>query len=224
MMEAQKISFQAAWQSSVVFFVDERLEQEIENEVERLVDSAPTEETRISSAIDLAQWLAQKSDALDVALKDLELSEEKFKRIISLLRKLGRIPGEFDSEWQVNRIKANIRSDPQFAIVVAELLFDGKRSKELQQYVPRYYLGSLDYRNIQTISQTATRKRYLRLLIGKYARRKVYVVEERIKQTLIDIQTKYGLVSLADVPDLLSGILISRFRILMTPSPCANIG
>ena len=40
MMEARKISFQEAWDSSVVFLVDEELEQEIEAKVEALLETA----------------------------------------------------------------------------------------------------------------------------------------------------------------------------------------
>jgi len=38
--KAHKISFQEAWDSSVVFFVDEELEQEIEANVESLLETA----------------------------------------------------------------------------------------------------------------------------------------------------------------------------------------
>ena len=89
MIEAHKISFQEAWDSSIVFFVDEGLEQEIEAKVEALLETAENHrisETAEINVADIADFLGQKDNALDVILKDIGLSEEKFKRIISLLR------------------------------------------------------------------------------------------------------------------------------------------
>jgi len=129
MIEARRISFQEAWDSSVVFFVDEELEREIEAKVEALLETA--ENHRVSemaeiNVLDIAHFLGQKYNALDVILKDVGLSEEKFKRIISLLRKLGRIPGGFTSEWGMGRIKNKVARESDFARMVAGLLVDGR--------------------------------------------------------------------------------------------------
>lgn len=40
MTKAHKISFQEAWDSSTVFFVDEELEREIDTKVETLLETA----------------------------------------------------------------------------------------------------------------------------------------------------------------------------------------
>ncbi len=195
MMEARKISFQEAWDSSVVFLVDEELEQEIEVKVEALLETA--QDHRISEAAeinvaDIADFLGQKDNALDVILKDVGLSEEKFMRIISLLRKLRRIPGDFDREWDMNKIKSKIACERDFARMVAELLVDGKRDKVLQQYVPRYYLDMLNYREIKGSSQAARRIHYKGSLIGTYGGRKGYRVEERIREKLAEIEVRHG--------------------------------
>jgi hypothetical protein len=195
MMKARKISFQEAWDSSVVFFVDEELEREIEAKVEALLktaENARVSETAEINVDDIASFLAQKDNALDVILKDIGLSEEKFKRIISLLRKLGRIPGDFDSEWSTSRIKNKIASEPSFAHMIAALLVDGKRDKELEQHIPRYYLDMLNYREIRVSSQAARRVRYKEALIGAYGAQKGRKVEDRIREKLEEIKDKHG--------------------------------
>jgi hypothetical protein len=135
--EARKITFEEAWESSIFFFVDNELEQEI-----------------------------------DAVLKDIELSEEKFLRIVSLLRRLGRIPGGFDREWNISKIKAKIAYEPDFALMIAELLVNGRKDEELALYIPRYYLDALNYGEIKGSSQAARRIRYKRALIGTYGGRK----------------------------------------------------
>jgi hypothetical protein len=126
-IEAQKVSFDEAWNSTSIFFVDEELENEIDHAVDSLLDIA--EDVRISegATIDIntiTDLLSQKTNSLDVVLKDIELSEEKFMRIVTLLRKLGRIPGGFDvdnAEWSLKKIKNFIMSDADLAKLIASL-------------------------------------------------------------------------------------------------------
>jgi len=195
MIEARKISFREAWDSSIVFFVDEELEREIEAKVEALLKTAENRRVSETAKInvgDMAAFLAQKDNALDVILKDIGLSEEKFKRIISLLRKLGRIPGDFNSEWSMDRIKSKITRERVFARMVAELLVDGKRDEQLRQHIPRYYLDMLNYHEIKGSSQAARRIRYKQSLTGTYGGRKGHRVEDKIREKLEDIKGKHG--------------------------------
>jgi len=194
--EARKLSFQEAWDSSVVFFVDEQLEQEIETQVQALLATASdprVSETATITVESIAGFLAQKQDALNVILKDIELSEEKFMRIVSLLRKMGRIPGGFEKEWDINKVKAKITQEQEFARLIAKLVVDGKRDQELQQYIPRYYLDTLNCREIKGSSEAARRIHYKRLLIGTYGARKGYYVEERVRQKLSEIDAALGI-------------------------------
>ncbi len=94
--EARKISFQEAWDTTTIFFVDEELEAEIDNEVEALLQVAQDTRVAEGSPVDadsIAAFLQENDLSLDVILRDIELSEEKFMRMISLLRKLGHIQG-----------------------------------------------------------------------------------------------------------------------------------
>lgn len=195
MIEARKITFDEAWNSSVVFLVDERLEREIDSQVEALLVTAQNH--RVSEAADInvpdiTNFLIHKDNALDVILRDIGLSDEKFMRIISLLRKLGRIPGDFHREWGMDQIKSKIMRDQAFAEMVAGLLVDGQRDAELRKYIPRYYLEMLNYREIKGSSEAARRTRYKKALIGTYGALKGQRVEERIRGELEEIGRKHG--------------------------------
>jgi hypothetical protein len=194
-IEAHKLSFQEVWNTSAIFFVDEDLEQEIEAEVESLLATAQnhrvSETAEINSA-DIADFISQGKNALDVVLKDIGLSEEKFMRIVSLLRKLRRIPDDLDREWSMTKIKSRLAQDQEFARLIAELLIDGKRDGDLALYIPRYYLDMLNYREIKGSSQAARRVRYKNSLIGTYGARKGAKVEAQIQKRLDEISDKYG--------------------------------
>ena len=178
-----------------MFFVDEELEREIEAKVEALLETAENHrvsETAEINIADIADFLSQKYNALDVILKDIGLSEEKFKRIISLLRKLGRIPGGFISEWGMPKGKRRIAREPHFARTMAEQLVDGKRDEELGQCIPRYYLDMLNYREITDSLQAARRIRLKKALMGGYGNLKGDKVEEKIQEKLEEIEAEHG--------------------------------
>lgn len=194
MVAARKVSFQEAWDSSTVFYVNEELENEIDQEVERLLTLADDEVVSGNSKVNaqvLASFLGRDTLALDVILREIELSQEKFMRIISLLRKLGRISGGFESEWNFSKISNKVVHEGEFGLLIAGLLVDGKRDGELATYIPRYYLETLNYREIRGGSREARRVRYKRSLIGTYSGRKGYKVEGLIRQRLLDINVPF---------------------------------
>ena len=196
MIEARKISSQEAWDSATVFFVDEMLEDEIDAQVDALMETAGDpriSETATISVGNIAGFMREKDNALNVILKDIVLSEEKFKRVISLLRRTGRIEGSFDQEWGISKIKSQIRNAPNFAETIAKLLVDGKRDTELTKIIPRYYLDTLNYRDIEGASEAARRIRYKNSMIGTYGGRKGHRVEDNIAERLSDIEARHGI-------------------------------
>lgn len=196
MLSKHKLTFQEAWDSATVFFVDDTLEDEIDQQVTSLLQLAGDERVAANIAVDeatIASFLMSAPEALDIVLYDIELSAEKFLRIISLLRKIGEIPGRFESEWSIEHIKTKIAREPDFAHFVAALLVDGKHNTKLATLIPRYYLETLNYREIKGSSAAARRVRYKRSLIGTYGGRKGYKVEEQIRQRLTAVATQYGI-------------------------------
>ncbi len=194
-MKARKLSFQEAWDTSTIFFVDEELENEIDKKVAgllRLSQSSHIAGPKEKSKQDVIAFLTENPDGLDVILRDIGLSNEKFMRIVSLLRKIGRISGKFDSEWSISKIKRRLANTPSFVELVADLLLDGKYDRELSAYIPRYYLDKLIYREIGAIPPALREVRYKEALIGTYGGRKGYKVEARIQEKLEEIKRKHG--------------------------------
>ncbi len=192
---ARKLSFQEAWETILVFFVDEDLEQDIDQEVERLLEIAErygVTGTAALSTSSLAASLREQEEALEFVLREIELSQEKFLRIVSLLRKIGRIPVPLDKEWSMKQVTQRIRRDPDLASLIAHLLMDGCRDSELQPLIPRYYLETLNFREVAASAEIVRRIRYKRALIGTYSGRKGYRVEGHIKRYLTGVQETHG--------------------------------
>jgi len=195
-MPVRKLTFEEAWETSTVFFVDDDLEDEIDKEVANLLDLADSPHLRHAKEPTLngvIAFLQSNPDGLNVVLRDIGLSDEKFKRIISLFRKIDRIPGGFEGEWTITKIKRQLETDSHVLDVVARLLFDGKYDTSLHPYIPRYYLTKLSYREIGAKSHNLRDMRYKDALIGTYGGKKGYYVEGRIKQYLDAIEANYGI-------------------------------
>ncbi len=192
----RKLSFEEAWNSITIFFVDEELEREIDQEVERLLRIAEQYggvEKGVINPDSLAALLQEQEGALEFVLREVELSEEKFLRIISLLRQIGRIPVPLDREWTMDQVTRRIRTDPDFASLISHLLMDGVRDPDLQPVIPRYYLEALNFQEIAASPVAARKARYKRALIGTYGGRKGYRVEARIRGRLEEIRERYGI-------------------------------
>ncbi|MCS6907356.1 MAG: hypothetical protein RML93_05670 [Anaerolineales bacterium] len=190
----RKLTFQEAWDTMTIFFVDEELEDEIDHQAEYYLELA----SRFGSSdgiqfnvADLMAFLKEEPNGLEFILREIELSEEKFLRIVSLLRKIGRIPGGFDVEWSIEKIKRYIRQDATIAAQIAKLLLEGYQDLELSQYIPRYYLETLNLREIFRDSYKARRIRYKRSLIGTYSSRKGHRVEGLVEAKLLSFRDKF---------------------------------
>ena len=191
----RKISFQEAWETTTVFLMDEELERDIEAKVDQLLETARhpcVAEGNTINVEGVRDFLCEENNALDVILKDIGLSEERFMRIITLLRKLDRIPGALDREWDIDSIKRKILREPGFALSVAQVLVDGSDDAELGRHVPRYYLDMLNYRAFKGNTEDARKIRYEGLLIGTRGGKMGHRVECKIRRKLDEIQERYG--------------------------------
>lgn len=195
-MTVKKLNFQEAWDSSTIFFVNEELENEIDEKVAELIhlsQSSHISDLQERTQEDIIAFLHENLDGLKVLLRDIGLSDEKFMRIISLLRKIGHIHGVFDSEWSMSKIKQQLSNDETLVKLVANLLFDGKRDDSLAEYIPRFYLEKLNYRELGAIPRALRKVRYKDSTIGTYGGRKGYKVEATIAKELEKIKSKYGI-------------------------------
>lgn len=208
MATPQKISLDEAWNTTTIFFVDETLEDEIDQRVNEIVEMAQRHgfhEQTVPSSPQLAALLHENPDFLDLVLLEVGFSTEKFQRVVTLLRRLGRIQDAqaawqpewavytVEREWSVETIKNRLRRDADLAQVIATTLLHGKNDPELQRFIPRYYLEMLDLANLFISPPAVRRVRYKRALIGTYSGRKGYYVEQRIASYLDQMRVRYGI-------------------------------
>lgn len=188
--EPRKLSFEEAWESTTEFFVDDSVEEEVDKKIEDIY-TATRGVHKFENIGEFAQFLKDKEGALDSVLADIGLPQERFKRIITLLRREGRIPGGFDQEWGIGRIKI-LPVDNAFAHTIANVLFHGKEDPFLKRYLPKYYREKLNW---EEISDYEGRKLKIKETIYRreYANIRGKKIEEIIGKKLEAIKRKHGI-------------------------------
>lgn len=192
--EPRKLSFSEAWNTTTEFFVDDTVEKEIDQEVTEMTSSIETLTAKSVSLDEFAKFTKENPASLDIALADITLSQEKFKRIVTLLRRKGMVSGGFDTEWSPKKIMKKIQEDTDFANQITSILYCGKDDPLLVKHLPKYYREKLNWRQI---GPESAEKRILKLKESiyskKYANIKGGKIEQIIGKQLEAIKKRHGM-------------------------------
>ena len=134
------ISIETFIKTATMFYIDEDLEKEFDDMVEKEVQEIRTELLGITTEEGLQRYIREKPESLDRITSVLNISEEKFKRIITMLRiKKGFVP---TSEWSMNTLRTQMIESADWMSMVSRLLMYGKTLKEYQELIPEFYLSN----------------------------------------------------------------------------------
>lgn len=166
---------------------------------------------------DILHFLLNETEALERILGILHVSEEKFLRIISLIR---RLQGTYDKEWSINRIEKEIRmdsGDTPFAYRIVDILLNGYQDPILIAHLPQVYRERL---KLTTLNEYTTDEELIFRLKDKYKAKynsmKGYAIEEIIRHEIEQTGQTYtkGKTALVDttvdwmIPDLINPQII----------------
>jgi len=153
-------------------------------EFEQAADQSPVE--------NLAGLLKANRDFLGVVLSIINLSQEKFLRILSADR---FAQADYGNEWSIDRIHAKLRTESGFAQHIAQLFLDGRNSPLLAERVASFYLEQLSlptkWHEI-ILDPQLVRKAIRQKLAGEYNDGKGDAIELAIRQQLDAVCDKYG--------------------------------
>lgn len=124
--------------SATMFYIDADLEKEYADSVAASVEVLQTRLLGISTADGLKKYIREDSQSLDRTTSLLNISEEKFKRIITMLRIQKRHTPT--SEWSLPKVREQMITIPSFMDEVCELLMRGATLDKYKELIPAYYL------------------------------------------------------------------------------------
>lgn len=134
----KKVEYEEYVKSTGMFFVNEEFEAGIKREVQLSVDTLCQKMKGIFTDGGLEEYIKTDDDSLDNLISVMNISSEKFKRVITMLRleKGHQITGE----WDLGKIRTMMISRPQFMTEVCDLLRTGSKNEKYQSLIPPFYL------------------------------------------------------------------------------------
>jgi hypothetical protein len=187
-----KISFEE-WKNSMSFMIDDEFDNNFLHSIEPLTQFIVNNCNQFSNYQQLSEFLCVDSDFLAIdKLKAfvslIGLSEERLKRVVSLVR--FRYNNEdFKTEWDVKRISKTLQTDDSFKELLIEFFIGGRNSR-IGTEIPLYYMRNFKLTNPEFISDLINFKYVERILNdneiqGKYSN-EVGAHVERIIQSRLE--------------------------------------
>ena len=148
-----KISFQE-WKNSMSFMIDDDFDNNFLLSIEPLTKYINSNCNRFSSLEDLSIFLTEEDNfspvvKLKAFISLIGLSEERLKRVVSLLRY--RFNGEeFKTEWDVKKISRTIKNDVEFRVLLIDFFINGRNSR-IGAEIPLYYMRNFKLNEVDFI-------------------------------------------------------------------------
>lgn len=131
------ITYEELIKTITMFWIDNALEESINSEVEKFVTEIETKLTKIDTKEGLRDYIRSDKAALGNILGLMEVSEEKFKRIISMMRRERKYV--FSTEWSLDKTRSVLIDQESFMDDICELLMNGANSDRFKRKIPDFY-------------------------------------------------------------------------------------
>lgn len=122
------------------FFVYPEVSERLIHEINLRVNSLKDSMQYINTKQGLIDYITRDKESLDNIIMILNVSEEYFKRIITMIR--ARHGLEVTNEWSLNQTRSYFINNPWFRDELSNLLLNGAEDKELAKLIPMYNLRS----------------------------------------------------------------------------------
>lgn len=124
--------------STTMFYIDDALEKEFDDAVENDVSEIKSELLSITTKEGLRHYIRTNPESLDRITSVLNISEEKFKRIVTMLRvNKGYMP---TGEWTLSSLRNQMIASVEWMDEICNLLQFGARMETYQKLIPGFYL------------------------------------------------------------------------------------
>lgn len=155
--------------TTTMFYIDDELEKQFDEDVERDVKEIKSELLGITTDEGLKNYIRSNPKSLDRITSIMNISEEKFKRIITMLRiEKGYMP---TGEWTLAGLRGQMLDSVEWMDDVCNLLQSGARLEAYQRLIPGFYLTnfSIDANTMGRIANDDDIRRLVRQgYEGKY--------------------------------------------------------
>lgn len=169
-VKARKMTYDELFNSTTMFYMNPDYEAEIEKAVQAKTAEISVGLHTISDKDSLKQYIIDHKDSLDNLTSVAEISVERFKRMVSMIRKdRGFV---FQTEWGLSKIRTAMMDSPAMMESILNLIWDGKNDEKMQACIPAFYLENMamDENTLNKLKDENTVRQLVKKgLEGKYS-------------------------------------------------------
>lgn len=162
-MMPEKLKFEELLSSTTMFFVDNEIERNYVDRIELIVADLKKKLSQVNNKEGLKNYIREDKKALENLLCLLNISTEKFKRIITLLRLNKKY--SMSTEWSLSKTRNYMVENEAFLNEVTELILDGANNPKFHSIIPKFYLDNFKI-DIDVISRLSNKDDLIRLVKG----------------------------------------------------------
>lgn len=192
--KAKKLSYEEMFNSTTMFYINESCEESIKKIIDDQTADILVGLKTITSKETLKQYIISHKDSLNRLTSVAEISEERFKRMVSMIRKdRGFV---FATEWGLGKIRSAMMENPAMMESVLNLIWDGKHDSKMQECIPAFYLENMTMDNstlAKIKDESSVRQLVKRGLEGTYSNMIGDAILSDIERELKRVCAKYGL-------------------------------
>jgi hypothetical protein len=160
----EKLKYEKVISTTTMFVVSEHLEQTYSNKINQQTKELNANLSEINSSSGLRKYISENPNSLENILCLMNISLEKFKRIVTLLRIAKGY--SVSSEWGLPKIRNYMLEKSEFMEEVCELLINGAETKKYQEIIPKFYLENFKI-NLNVLSRLTNEDDLKRLIKSK---------------------------------------------------------
>ncbi len=191
---AKKLTYDELFNSTTMFYINAEYEAQIEKEVQAKTAQISVGLQTIKSKETLKQYIIENKDSLDNLTSVAEISVERFKRMVSMIRKdRGFV---FATEWGLSKIRTAMMESPAMMESILNLIWDGKNDDRMKACIPSFYLDNMamDATTLSKLQdENSVRQLVKRGLEGRYSNGIGDAVLADIEKELKRVCAKHGL-------------------------------
>lgn len=193
-LKVKKLTYDEMFNSTTMFYINKDCEKNIKKEIDRQTQDILVGLKTITSKETLKQYIIDHKDSLKHLTSVTEISEERFKRMVSMIRKdRGFV---FATEWGLRKIRLAMIESPAMMESVLNLIWDGKHDSKLQDCIPSFYLENMTMDKVTLAKiqdENSVRQLVKRALEGTYSNMVGDAVLTDVEKELKRICAKHGL-------------------------------
>lgn len=192
--KAKKLSYDEMFNSTTMFYINDTCEKSIKKTIDEETEDILVGLKTITSKETLKEYIVDHKDSLDRLTSVAEISEERFKRMVSMIRKdRGFV---FSTEWGLSKIRSAMLESPAMMESILNLIWNGKNDPKMQTCIPPFYLENMimdDSTLAKIQDENSVRQLVKRSLEGTYSNMIGDAILDDIEKELKRVCAKHGL-------------------------------